>query len=454
MLLYFAYIYSVYIYLQEKFCHKEGRCWISFSITNMTWEIVSFLMWTSYSESIKIDRTNEGLDTVPRNMDTDVTHLILDNNNLVTLNSNSFDVYVHLTMLSLRKCKTTYILDGTFDNQDSLSIIWLNRCNIIQLPLSFGPSTTTMEEFEMFDAVSLNIFRHPYFAAFINLKRLVLTARPFLEPFNAAIVPLGMERLRLDYSKLYTFPDFRLHTRLNILTIVGNVISTIPQERLDTLLALTRFMASKNVLRHFPSLSHMKQLQFLEIWDNKIPSIPHENISGLQSLENLNASYNLLELMPNISYLTKLELTDFSNNLIQYIPASCLYGLPMIQALYLNGNRIFLMDDNSWHTGSLYLHDNMFTTPPDLYDMASASLTLRGNPLDCDQSLCWLRMWPFNKSLPTLDNFSCSSPTALSGILVMKTHPTHLRCYTGTRKTHCVSTWTYASMCYWHTQAI
>ena len=402
----------------------------------MVWEILLFLMWISCSECLKVNRANEGLDTVPRNIDRSVKELTLDKNNLVTLDSSSFDIYVHLTRLSLKACKTTYILDGTFDNHYDLAFIWLNKCNIIQLPRSFGPSTTTLQEFDIYGGANPNVFRNPYFAAFTNLKRLVFGGKGSMEPFDIGLVPVSMERLRLDFTKLYTFPDFKLHTKLSILSVANNFLSTIPQEYIDTMLVVTVFKAFENILQNFPSLSHMKQLHLLEIYDNKISSIPREHIDGLESLKKFLASDNLVEIMPNISSLPKLEIADFSSNLIRYVPASCLYRLPMIKSLHLNGNRITLMDDNSWGTGNLYLHDNMFTTPPDLYDMTSASLTLRGNPLFCDQSLCWLRMWPFNKDLPTLDDFSCSSPAALNGLLVMETHPTDLGCYTGKRKTH------------------
>ena len=402
----------------------------------MLWEISLFLMWISCSECLKVNRANEGLDIVPRNIDRSVKELTLDKNNLVTLDSSSFDIYIHLTRLSLRACKTTYILDGTFDNQHNLAYIWLNKCNIIQLPRPFGPSTTNLQEFDTFGGVSPDVFRSPYFDAFMNLKRLVFGGKGSMEPFDTSLVPVSMEKLRLDFTKLYTFPNFRLHTKLSILSVANNYISTIPQEYIDTLLVVTQFKAFENILQVFPSLSHMKQLYLLEVYDNKISLIPRDYIDGLESLQKLFASNNLVEIMPNISSLPKLEVADFSSNLIRYVPASCLYHLPMIKSLYLNGNRITLMDDNWWCTGSLYLHDNMFTTPPDLYDMTSASLTLRGNPLLCDQSLCWLRMWPFNKDLPTLDNFFCSGPAALNGLLVMETHPTDLGCYTGKRKTH------------------
>ena len=397
----------------------------------MVWEIVLCLIWASYSNSLKVDRANEGLDTVPKDMDTSVTYLILDKNNLTTLDSNSFDIYISLTRLSVRFCETTYILDGTFDKQYQLAIISLDRCKIIQLPQSFGPSTATLEEFSIFYGYgSASVFKYPYFASFVKLTRLVFGRKP-LELFDARIVPRNMERLRLGFSKLITFPDFRNHTKLLILGTECNAFSAIPQAHINTLSALTQFKADRNNLQWFPNISHMKYLRLLNISYNYIPALPREHISGLASIQCLAASNNLVENMPNISYLSMLELADFSNNLIRNVPATCLCGLPMIRSLHLNGNMIIIMDDNSVATSELYLHDNQLSSLPDLYDMMTGSLKLQGNPLVCDQYLCWLRMWPFNKTMLSLDNFYCASPPSLNGSLVMDIHPTVLGCYKG-----------------------
>ena len=434
--------YVAHVHLLRIFFNKRGRSTTKllhrreeigqFLLTIMTWKSISFLFWISYSQSLKIDRSNEGLEVVPRNLDTSVSELILSNNELITLNSNSFDLYVQLSEINLRSCKTTYIEDGTFDNQDKLITLLLDRCAIMQLPQSFGPSTTTLQHFQIYRGYkSSSIFKYPYFAAFISLYRLDLGAGKDLEPFNSSILPSNIIRFRMDYSRLLTFPYFKHQTKLIGLTVIGNSISMIPQEHISTLSVLLEFRAQQNDIQGIPDFSHMKLLRLLELNDNAITSFPHGHISGLVSLETLKAGDNLVQNMPNISYLPKLESADFSNNLIRYVPASCLYGLPMIQSLHLNGNRITHMDDNSMATGDLYLHDNQLESPPDLYDMKFTSLTLRGNPLVCNQLLCWLRMWSFNKTLPQLDMIYCASPLALNGSLVTDAHPTALGCYKG-----------------------
>ena len=406
--------------------------WTPFCRTTMAWKLILFLIGMPYSHSLKIDRTNEGLDVVPRNLDVSVSILILAENILETLNSTSFDIYFQLTEINLRFCQTTYIEDGTFDNQHNLVTLHLGRCRIIQLPRSFGPSTATLMYFQMFRGYESSlIFRHPYFASFRNLYYLDIGAGKNLEPFNVSILPSNIARCRLDLSGLLTFPDFRNYSKLTLLTVMGNSISIIPQDHISTLTVLQSFRASQNIIKAIPNFSHMILLRFLNLNDNSITSFTHGHISGLVSLGTLKAGHNLIQNMPNISYLPRLESADFSNNLIRHVSASCLYGLPMINTLDLNGNWIVRMDDNSMPRGSLYLHNNQLTSPPDLYDTKFTSLTLNGNPIVCDQLLCWLRMWPFDKTLPLIDELYCTAPSFLNGSLVLDTHPVKLGCYKG-----------------------
>ena len=135
------------------------RCFL----TNMVWTII-FLIWVSYSQGLKIDLSNQGLEVVPKNLNINVSSLILDNNILTTVNSTSFDIYVYLKEVTLKHCPTAYIKDGTFDNHDNLVIIRLDRCKILQSLQSFGPSTSNMKTFSIYGGYDSNsIFKPPYF---------------------------------------------------------------------------------------------------------------------------------------------------------------------------------------------------------------------------------------------------------------------------------------------------
>ena len=270
----------------------------------------------------------------------------------------------------------------------------------------------------------------PFFTSFLSLKMLTISGIKF-KTFNTSILPPNIQNLKLDFVRLVTFPYFNNQSKLNSLSIMGNSISLIPRGHIVTLSDLTKLRLDRNKIQRFPNLSHMKKQQSLKISNNDIPLFPRKYVSELESLEYFIGSHNLVQAMPNISYLSEFKVADFSSNLIRYVPASCLKGIPVIQSLDLNGNIIIFMEDNSMASGNLYLHDNQLASPPYLYDMMLTSITLQGNSLACDQLLCWLRMWPFNKTLPQLDEFHCTGPSSLNWSLVMDVHPTTLGCYRG-----------------------
>ena len=81
------------------------------------------------------------------------THLTHKNNIFVSLDSIQYIyMFVYLMKLCLKGAKPllAHWLHWNIYNQDNLAFIWLDRCNIIQIPLSFHPATTTIEEFSIF----------------------------------------------------------------------------------------------------------------------------------------------------------------------------------------------------------------------------------------------------------------------------------------------------------------
>ena len=83
----------------------------------------------------------------------------------------------------------------------------------------------------------------------------------------------------------------------------------------------------------------------------------------------------------------------------------------------------------NWET--LHLDRNQSTSVPDLYDHPLTALKLADNPLVCEKSLCWIRMWPRFKILILADNPTCASPSHFAGLSLMGISPVDLRCYMG-----------------------
>ena len=125
---------------------------------------------------------------------------------------------------------------------------------------------------------------------------------------------------------------------------------------------------------------------------------------------NFNPLQNLPDLAPHTPNLTHLGAFETK---LSYIPDYIISGLMKLEELWLNNNNL--------------------RTIPDLYHLPLASLYLDGNPLECNQSLCWIRMWNYKKPLAlSMPNAAvCENPLSLSGKELMQVHPVDLGCFEG-----------------------
>ena len=67
-----------------------------------------------------------------------------------------------------------------------------------------------------------------------------------------------------------------------------------------------------------------------------------------------------------------------------------------------------------------YLANKRLLTMPDMYRLPLTKLQMSRNPLVCDQSLCWIRMWPWMKTPSYItDDIRCETPDFLHGVLLV-----------------------------------
>ena len=349
---------------------------------------VALLLWLCLHpvRTVRVDLSRQQLNTVPRTITRDVKILILNHNGLRTLNNSSFDLYADLEELSLEYCKIGLIQEGTFDRQVKLQIISFSHNSIRQLPITFGPSVNTIIEINLWAAyVSGYVFNYPYFSAFHKLLILNIGKRN-ADNFDFKNIPPSVMSFKAYRSELSTFPNF----------------------------------------------SHLQNLENLYLGFNRITTIPRDYIDGLKQLSVLKVNGNRITLMPNISYLSVVKRVVLNQNYISYLPAGTLNGLQHLKILELSANKISYVDDISHLSLSFIdLSSNNLRLLPDLYGQKLKTLYLHDNPIVCNQSLCWLRMWPWYQTPPEVDNVVCAEPQELTGLEIMKVHPNVLECYNG-----------------------
>ena len=401
--------------------------------TAVLWQFLRYVHLVSGLSHITSDLSNQELTTVPPNLRNDITKLVLARNLWITLNKDSFSNYPQLVYLDLQYNDMEVIEDGTFDRQIQLLYLLLSRNRIRQLPTYFGPSTQTLVSWIMYDGYTTSkIFQFPYFAAFSSLKKL-LFGGVNIEMFpNASILPSTLTFCRVSNAILSTLPDLKYIPNVETLGYIKGNLQHIPQKHINTLVKLKKLRFDTNQLTRMPNLSHMTLLRELFLYSNQMREVPRRHISGLVSLEIMRLENNMLLTMPNVSYLTKLMDVDLSNNYITDVPANTLLGIPNLLTLRLNQNKISVLGDISALWAHVYLEDNNLTTLPDLYNMRLDTLMMEGNPLSCNQTLCWLRMWPWNKTLPIMDNPNCINPSKDSLSVAIQVHPAELQCFKGT----------------------
>ena len=171
--------------------------------------------------------------------------------------------------------------------------------------------------------------------------------------------------------------------------------------------------------------------------NNKISVIPRENIEGLIGLRIFLLQNNFLLRMTNISYLTSLEEFNIGYNLIAELPEEIFQGLPNLIKLSCEYNQISVLPDLIAHLPSLqefYMQGNRLLTLPDYYAHSSPlTFHVQDNLLNCNRSLCWLRMltWTNPTSPLNLDSPTCAEPPLVLYTRVVRAHPTGMECYDG-----------------------
>ena len=212
-----------------------------------------------------------------------------------------------------------------------------------------------------------------------------------------------------------------------------NAFVTIPDEYVSGVPNLILFTLSDNLLVSIPNVSYFSKLEELYLQNNYIPHAHELAFSGMVALRIMSIANNRLDSMPQLNYTVSLEELYLETNMIPCVPQHTLADLRHLRILYLHSNQLQYLSDVSFIgvLEDVRLHNNCLTTVPDLYNLPLVTLTLAENPLVCNQSLCWIRMWPWFKVPIALDAITCGSPASFSGSVLMDVHPVLLHCYRG-----------------------
>ena len=152
-----------------------------------------------------------------------------------------------------------------------------------------------------------------------------------------------------------------------------------------------------------------------------------------RSLTYIRLQGSIISKLPNFSVVSGIEILNLKNNFLVDIPRHAIVALSKLREFNICENQLTSVPDISFMTQLevLDIGNNRLTTIPDLYDVSLAILRIDDNPLECNHSLCWIRMWPWMKTPMLEGDPKCASPIDIQGTALMELPPTYLGCYNG-----------------------
>ena len=262
-------------------------------------------------------------------------------------------------------------------------------------------------------------------------------------------------------SGLTVVPE-NLNTNVEELILFNNKIENITRSSLANYRNLIKLDLRYNSLRYIydSSFDHNPKLRILELNVNFLRYIPaylgpaqtsmvdidfwrameielvNLNFSKLSSLKKLNLGANRIKIYDGSNLPRNLEIFFLRLGELEVMPNFALYA-PNITLIKIALNNLSHIPDKFMsglkHLHSFNVDDNKLETIPDLYDYPLINLRLSNNPLSCNQSLCWVRLWARKKPAPLagLEEAVCSSTSYFGGQNLMHVDPVQMECYKG-----------------------
>ena len=269
----------------------------------------------------------------------------------------------------------------------------------------------------------------------INLSSQNLTRIP-----NTTVIPATVTELILNRNDIVRIfaDDLTPFTELRKLTMSGVGIKVIEDGAFDhnKKLEFLDLKNNENELEYLPisfgaPKRYLTEMSFWAAFNENIRNFDFRHLIALrklnigacrlgsfkpstlpEDLDRLVLNSNPLNHLPDfVPYTPNLKSLSASQTQLSYIPDYAISGLTKLTTLQLRYNNL--------------------RTLPNLYHLPLATLYLEGNPLECNQSLCWVRMWNYRKPSALSVVAVCEYPMASSGTELMQVHPIDMGCFEG-----------------------
>ena len=265
----------------------------------------------------------------------------------------------------------------------------------------------------------------------IDMRKMGLLAVP--QNINVFV-----KSLNLDFNNInqITKESFSLYTDNLSILIQYNHLSYIKDGSFDHNAKLEILNIAVNTIKQLPNSfgAAAKSLRKLSIYNALLePAISNLNLTDLIKLKDFRAGWanwngkfdpSLLPCNLKLIGIPGVFLTEFPDF------GSC---TPNISTIGVGKNTIIEIPRKfiaeNFALKKVDLSANQLSNIPDLFHLPLADLDLSGNPLVCNQSLCWIRMWPWAKTSQLMtDDITRETQEARQQIPLTEINPITLGC--------------------------
>ena len=165
------------------------------------------------------------------------------------------------------------------------------------------------------------------------------------------------------------------------------------------------------------------------------------NFSTLESLSELHMGGFPLMNFDASNLPRHILIVSFPKAKLTVMPEFSIYT-PIIQSIVLSKNSISIFSEESVkglnNLVIIKFSGANFKTVPDLFNRPLERFLISDNPIHCNVSLCWIRMWNWKKprQLEKVEETVCDSPRSFHGRKLMEIDPVDLECYEGEHHTY------------------
>ena len=224
----------------------------------------------SWSELI-VDRTKEGLTSVPRDINVAATTLKLDRNSITHLHNNSFDYLLSLEELFIRKNGITYIARYALGKNSRLHLLYIGGHKLLVFPTHLGGASQRLMTIDLRGTVDVNSMQ------LMDFPRLHQVALNYNKIVTGNLTMKHLPSLKSLFAprcNLHIFPDLSAAPALQFVQLHYNKFPVIPAFPWRNLLRLRTFACMDCHIRYLPDMSHLVSLKSLIVPGNSLVVIP------------------------------------------------------------------------------------------------------------------------------------------------------------------------------------